>query len=48
MLKKIWTIFMRDFKVNLRDFLALYILLIPVIFGFGIRALAPSGTICKG
>jgi len=33
---------MRDFKVNLRDFLALYILLIPVIFGFGIRALAPS------
>jgi ABC-type multidrug transport system permease subunit len=42
MLKKIWTIFMRDFKVNLRDFLALYILLIPVIFGFGIRALAPS------
>jgi ABC-type multidrug transport system permease subunit len=42
MLKKIWTIFIRDFKVNLRDFLALYILLIPVIFGFGIRALAPS------
>ncbi len=42
MLKKIWTIFMRDFKVNTRDFLALYILLFPVIFGFGIRALAPS------
>ncbi|MCJ7717538.1 MAG: hypothetical protein MUO54_13595, partial [Anaerolineales bacterium] len=42
MLKKIWTIFLRDFKVNLRDFIALYILLVPIIFGFGIRALAPS------
>lgn len=42
MLKKIWTIFMRDFKVNSRDFLALYILLAPLLFGFGIKALAPS------
>ncbi len=42
MLKKIWTIFMRDLKVNTRDFIALYILVIPVVFGFGIQALAPS------
>lgn len=33
---------MRDLKVNLRDFLPLYILVIPVIFGFAINALAPS------
>jgi len=42
MLKKIWTIFMRDLKVNTRDFIALYILVVPVVFGFGIQALAPS------
>jgi len=42
MLKKIWAIFMRDLKVNTRDFIALYILVIPVVFGFGIQALAPS------
>ena len=42
MLKKIWSIFTRDLKVNLRDFLPLYILAIPVIFGFAINALAPS------
>ena len=42
MLKKIWNIFIRDLKVNLRDFVALYILLIPIIFGLGINALAPS------
>ena len=42
MLRKIWTIFIRDFKVNTRDFLALYILLAPLVFGFGINALAPS------
>jgi len=42
MLKKIWTIFMRDLKVNSRDFIALYILVVPVVFGFGIQALAPS------
>jgi len=41
-IKKIWSIFMRDMRVNTRDFIALYILLIPLIFGFGIQALAPS------
>ena len=33
MLNKIWSIFMRDLKVNLRDFLSLYILVIPILFG---------------
>ena len=42
MLKKVFIIFLRDLKVNSRDFLALYILVIPILFGFGIRLLAPS------
>lgn len=42
MLKKVWIIFMRDLKVNVRDFLSLYILLIPIIFAVGINLLAPS------
>jgi len=42
MIKKIWIIFLRDFKVNRRDFLALYILVIPIIFAFGINLLTPS------
>lgn len=42
MLKKIWVVFARDMKVNLRDVLSLYILIIPVLFGFAIRWLAPS------
>jgi ABC-2 type transport system permease protein len=42
MLRKIWIIFMRDLKVNLRDFLSLYILLVPVIFAVGIKLLVPS------
>lgn len=42
MIKKIWTIFLRDFKVNRRDFLALYILVIPIIFAIAINLLTPS------
>lgn len=42
MLKKIWAIFIRDLRVNTREFITLYILLIPIIFGFVINALAPS------
>ncbi|MCP4425596.1 MAG: ABC transporter permease [Chloroflexi bacterium] len=42
MLKKIFTIFLRDLKVNLRDFISVYILVIPIIFGFGIKWLVPS------
>lgn len=42
MIKKILNIFFRDVKVNKRDFLALYIILAPVIFSFGINLLSPS------
>ena len=42
MFRKIWSIFMRDVKVNKRDFIALYILIAPLLFAFGIQALAPS------
>ncbi len=42
MLKKIWFIFMRDIKVNLRDFISLYILLVPILFAVGIKLLVPS------
>jgi ABC-type multidrug transport system permease subunit len=42
MLSKIWFIFMRDLRVNTRDFIALYILLFPIIFAVGIQLLAPS------
>ena len=42
MFYKIWSIFMRDIRVNTRDFIALYILLFPIIFAVGIQLLAPS------
>lgn len=42
MIKKIWTIFMRDLKVNTRDFLALYIIAVPVIFAIGINLFTPG------
>lgn len=42
MFSKIWSIFMRDIRVNTRDFIALYILLFPIIFAVGIQLLAPS------
>lgn len=42
MIKKIGTIFLRDLRVNTREFLALYILIIPVILAIGINLLTPS------
>ena len=42
MLGKIWAIFMRDLRVNLRDFIALYILVFPIIIGVGIVFLVPG------
>jgi len=42
MFSKIWSIFMRDIRVNTRDFITLYILLFPIIFAVGIQLLAPS------
>lgn len=41
-MKRIWRIFLRDVKVNTRDFLPLYILVLPFILGIAINLLAPS------
>lgn len=42
MLKKMTTIFLRDFRASLRDFISIYILIIPVLLAVGINLLAPS------
>lgn len=42
MIKKIWAIFLRDLKVNTRDFLAFYIIVFPLLIAFGINLLTPS------
>jgi hypothetical protein len=42
MLKKIWTIFLRDLKVGSRDSLTLIIILMPILLGIGINLLTPS------
>lgn len=41
-MKKILTIFFRDLKVNMRDFLSVYIYLFPIIFSIIINFIAPS------
>jgi len=42
MIKKIFAIFGRDIRVNTRDFLSLYIMVVPVIFAVLINLLAPG------
>lgn len=42
MLKKIWTIFIRDLKVNTRETITLIILVIPLILAVGINAITPG------
>lgn len=42
MLKKILVLFFRDLKVNTRDFLSLYIMTAPIIFGIVINLLTPG------
>lgn len=42
MLKRIFILFMRDLKVNTREFLSLYILVAPIILAVGINFLAPG------
>lgn len=42
MIKQIWNIFKRDLRVNSRDFLTLYIALVPLLIAFGINAFAPG------
>lgn len=42
MFKKIWTIFKRDLKVNSKDAISLYILVIPILFGILINVFTPG------
>lgn len=42
MIKKIMTIFLRDLKVNRRDFISVYIIVFPILFAIGINLLTPS------
>lgn len=42
MFKKIWAVFIRDLKVNTREFLTLYLILIPILFALIINVLSPS------
>ena len=42
MIRRVWTIFKRDLKVNSKDFISLYILVIPILFGVLINLFAPG------
>jgi ABC-2 type transport system permease protein len=41
-MKKLFVLFFRDLKVNGRDFLTLYIMVVPIIFGIAINLITPS------
>lgn len=42
MQKKIWAIFIRDLKVNTREAISIFILVIPLIFSVGINLITPE------
>lgn len=42
MFRRVWTIFKRDLKVNSKDFISLYILVIPILFAVLINLFAPG------
>ena len=42
MLKRIWTIFLRDLKVNTREAMTLFIILFPLLFAVGINLITPG------
>lgn len=42
MFKRMWTIFIRDLKVNSKDFISLYIFIIPILFAVLINIFAPG------
>ena len=42
MLKRIWIIFIRDLRVNMREFMTLYMMIIPLVLAVGINFLSPS------
>jgi len=42
MIKRIWFIFLRDMRINLRELMTIYMLAIPLILAVGINFLSPS------
>jgi len=42
MFKKIWTIFIRDLKVNMREFMTLWMIIAPLLLAVGINFISPS------
>ena len=42
MFRRIWTIFKRDLKVNSKDFISLYIFVVPILFAVLINLFAPG------
>jgi ABC-2 type transport system permease protein len=42
MIKRIWFIFLRDIRINLREFMTIYMLVIPLILAAGINFLSPG------
>ena len=42
MLKRIWTIFIRDLTVNMREFMTLFMMVIPLLLAVGINFLSPG------
>jgi ABC-type multidrug transport system permease subunit len=42
MFRRIWTIFKRDLKVNTKDFISLYIFVVPILFAVLINLFAPG------
>lgn len=42
MIKKIWTIFARDIRVNKREVMSLFIIIIPLLFAVGINLISPG------
>ena len=42
MLKKVWTIFKRDIKVNFREAMSIYIIIAPLLLAVGINLVTPG------
>ena len=42
MLKRIWIIFTRDLRVNTREFMTIYMMVIPLLLAVGINFLSPG------
>ena len=42
MVKRIWIIFMKDLRVNLKNFISVYIFVVPIIFAIAINLFTPG------